>query len=291
MKLKTSVGMVFLELKTGAAGIFLLLLLLIPLVISCGKKADDKPPIATVKNSSVSEADLISRYNLEEFISNSAGKVSSEMLREAARKWAFEQILMQEGDKLNLDQDQLFNERLAAIRREMLIQSLYDHYTMRVSVDSTEIRNEYDANRTVYSTASDQIYFLYVITPDREQAQEVRRSLQSGAEISEAIATDDSFTGEETGWIEKSDLDSEIAKTAFSLLPGGISYPLKLKGDAGYIVMMCRERRQSGTVLPLEEVYKKIHQRLLSRKRINAEIALRDSLWAVYKPQINVNAD
>jgi hypothetical protein len=209
-------------------------------------------------------------------------------LEEAARDWAAQEILVQEALKFRLNQDTLFLSRLENLRRELLIRELYDNYSTALKVDSAETIEEYSGHHAEYVTAADQVDLVYLLTPSRESSNLARKSLLEGMSLPRLLATDESLTGQAVGWVSSSDLEPSTARAAFSLVPGGVSYPQK-RDDGRYLVLQVRQRRMGGTVRPLEEVFDEIRAHLLLRKQADAERALRDSLWTVYKPQILIN--
>jgi len=281
-------GMAYHRLAAVAA------LLILP---GCAERSMDDHPAARVGDAIITQGELAARYGLsadESPQSNLQGDFIFSGLttswEEAARDWAEEEILIQEAKRRGLDQDSLFEARLESLRRKILIAQLYSQVTSSVQVDSPEVLAEYNAQRSEYVTTSDQIDLLYVIAPNRDLANQVRRALQGDSSITEVLSLDDLLMGEAVGWVNDDELDRALAKAAFSLAPGGISYPLK-HDRGGYIILQCRKRRPAGTVLPLEEVYEKIHGRVLLHKQLKAEKAFRDSLWAVYNPVIFTRAE
>lgn len=205
----------------------------------------------------------------------------------AARDWAFQEILLQEAGKRRLEQDSLFLARLGNLHDALLIQFLYEKAAQPGEVDSAEVVAEYTQNLKEFVSAAEQIDLAYLEAPTREAANEARRAMQSGEDLTIILGQDESLRGQALGWVGYGDLNPEIAKAAFSLVPGGISYPLK-REQGGHIVLQCRQRRAQGTILPLEEVSDEIHDRIKLRKQADAEWTLRDSLWSAYRPEIKV---
>jgi hypothetical protein len=261
-------------------------MVLASLLLGCQSETDEIQTAAMVGNRSISVNDLIVHYGLDVDPYGEGGQIDPELMREAARKWAIEQILIQEAEQRNLDQDQFLKERLANLRDEILIDMLYDQLTESISVDSADIRQNYDEYRNEYVAPHDQIDLVYVLAPGRTLADQVRREFQAKNGLEEVLALDDQLVGEEIGWVMEKEPNPKISKAAFALVPGGISYPLKYDTGSDYIIMLCRQRRQAGTVLPLAEVENRIKERLLSRKKSQAEKTFRDSLWTVYNPRI-----
>lgn len=267
-----------------------LLILALTVLSGCTGGTEADRPAAKVGRAVVTRGELAAMFGLP-IIESSEGNLSNEQrYEEAARKWIDDEILVQEARRRGLDRDSLYQAKVENLNRELLISLLCDQNSSTVQVDSTEILTYYQEHRPEYVTAGDQIDLLYVIAPTRDLANEVRHALQNDSSLTDIITQNDQMVGETTGWIGYQDLESNLAKAAFSLVPGGISYPLK-HDDSGYIVLQCLQRRSEGTTLPLEEVYETIHSRLLLHKQRAAEKALRDSLWKTYNPVIYVGAE
>lgn len=267
-----------------------LLILVLTVLSGCSGGSDANRPAARVGRAVVTRGELAALYGLPVIESSKATLSNEQRYEEAARKWVDNEILVQEARRRGLDRDSLYQARLENLNRELLISLLCDQNSSTVQVDSLEILTCYQEHRPEYVTAGDQIDLLYVIAPTRDLANEVRHALQNDSSLTDIITSDDRLVGETTGWIGYHELDPNLAKAAFSLVPGGISYPLK-HNDSGYIVLRCLQRRSEGTTLPLEEVYGTIHSRLLLHKQRMAEKTLRDSLWKAYNPVIYVDVE
>jgi len=254
------------------------------LLVSCNSRNEQDPIAVKVGGVQISRLELAKRYGFAG-IDDSTASLSDEQLRDAAEKWAWQQILVQEAKRRRLDQDPQFNRRLEELRNQLLIKMLYASETENLRVSDVEIRQEYNRHPDLYVTTHDQIDLIYVIAPTREKAREARSALQNGSTLSEVLTADRTLQGEALGWVEEDDLNPEIASAAFALVPGGFSTPLKFNDDR-YIILYCRQRRSAGTRLPLTEVSEKIENNLLQNKRLEAEKKLRDKLWITYNPRI-----
>ncbi len=269
-------------LPGAGRGIILFGLLL--LLASCGARDEQDPLAAQVGGAHISRMELAKQYGFTGS-GDSTASLTAEQLRDAAEKWAWRQILIQEAKRRRLDQDPQFRRRLEELRDQLLIKMLYQSETDDIRVSDIEIQQEYNRHPDLYVTAHDQIDLIYIIAPSRKKARSARAALQSGKELSEILTADRTLKGEALGWVEEDDLIPEIASAAFALVPGGFSTPLKF-GENQYIVLYCRQRRSAGTRLPLAEVSETIESNLLQNKRREAEKKLRDELWITYNPHI-----
>jgi len=258
------------------------------LLSGCNSDRSADKTIAVVGGNFITRADLITGYGLNQNQLDELSEGGKTRLEEAARRWAMEEILIQEAMKLHLDQDSSFNARLNNVRRSLLTAILLETIYASIQVDTAEIIEEYERNSQQYSIVADQIKLTYVTAPDRNKARQAQRALQNGTPLIEILSMNDLLHGEIIGRVEKDDLSSEIANTAFTLVPGGISTPFKMQSGE-YIVIQCQQRRLAGATLGLEEVANQIHGQIYLRKKLQAEKSLRDSLWIEYKPEIMVS--
>ncbi|MBU1650871.1 peptidyl-prolyl cis-trans isomerase, partial [bacterium] len=252
------------------------------LLWGCKKDSVEDPLLIRVGSESIGKQEFLAQGGLQDTSGNT--EISPLILRKAAEQWAMNQILIQEAAKRRLDQDRFFQAELAEIRDKMLIKSLYAELEKSITVGDEEVREEYDLHRQEYVTPADQIDLVYVLCPSRESARHVRTELQNGTALPAILNADFQLVGEDIGWVTKQDINTEIADIAFALVPGGISAPI-LFDQGQHIVMQCRQRRQAGTVLPLEEIEDIIKRRLFIQKKLRAERDLHDSLWIAYNPE------
>ncbi len=254
------------------------------LLLGCGDRPAKDSVAARVGSVSISRNRLLEEYGLTEWAQNADSSFQS-AFQDAARNWALREILIQEATKRRLESDSIFQHRLENIRRELLVNRLYETAASGVIADSLEVEQEYLNCRDEFVCPSDQIDLFYIIAPTRETAAAARRLLQEGRELSSILSEVPDVYGDAPGWVAESDLNPKIARTAFLLPPGAVSYPQK-RDEGGYIVLQCRQRRFQGTILPIEEVFQEVKERVLMKKRDEREQALRDSLWNAYQSQL-----
>ncbi len=241
--------------------------------------------VARVGQQSLTLAQLQTRYGLPAVEGDSGSAQASPEIEPAARDWCLKEILVQEALKSRLDQDSLFRVNLENLRRELLTNLLYQKYTPDLEIDSLQIRAEYESHLEEYRSSVDQVDLIYFLANSRESSNQVRRALQEGDELEAVLVLDPSLTGERVGWVRAEDLTPEAARSAFSLTPGGLTYPLRQE-NGKYLILQVKQRRLAGTVLPLSEIAEEIRNKLKLQQQLDSEKSLRDSLWAVYRPEI-----
>jgi peptidyl-prolyl cis-trans isomerase C len=267
----------------GVSAVTLGLLWVLLILAGCGEKPRQDPIAARVGDQSITRSQLQYLYGLPVPVDS----LDTPALEEAARDWVQKKILIQEAQRRGLDQDSLYLARMDNLRQELLVGLLYERTASLQDLDTTAVLEEYNSHHSEYLVSSDQIDLVYVLVPSRETANEVRQSLQDGVNLAQILAADETLTGQAVGWVGQGDLDPAIARAAFALVPGGVSYPQK-RDDGRYVVLQARQRRLEGTVKAIGEVFLEVHNRLRLNKQAQAEKFLRDSLWTAYKPQIFV---
>jgi parvulin-like peptidyl-prolyl isomerase len=210
-------------------------------------------------------------------------------LEEAARRWALDELLVQEAYKYNLDQDSSVLAQMEALHRNLLIHRLFELYTESLTIDSAAMYENYESKLEEYTAPYDQIELDYIISPNRDLCVQAQRAFNQNENLQAIIARNDQYSGESVSWVGENELDAQIARSAFSLAPGAVSAPLRLT-SGGFIVLKCLQRRQEGTILPFEEVAGTIFDRLFLDKKLEIEKSLKDSLWVAYKPEILISS-
>jgi parvulin-like peptidyl-prolyl isomerase len=254
------------------------------LLFGCGGRPAEDSVAARVGSASITREQLMEEYGLKEWSQNADSSFQT-AFQDAARNWALHEILFQEATKRRLESDSIFQRRMEDLRREMLINRLYETAASAIEAESLEVEQEYLNSREEFVCPADQIDLIYIIAPTRETAAAVRRLLQEGRELTSILSEVPDVYGDAPGWVAETELNPKIARTAFSLPPGAVSYPLK-RDEGGYIVLQCRQRRFQGTVLPLDKVFDDVKERVVLKKRDEREQALRDSLWNAYQSQL-----
>ena len=176
--------------------------------------------------------------------------------------------------------------RFKEIEKEKIIVQALRQSKMTESflVSPNQIQSFYDKNRPAY-TLPEQVKLRMIVLREgnsgdiisganKDQvAEEIREKLKTGAEFdrmaqmySEDEATRDA--GGDWGWVERSTLNEQLTKTAFSLKPGEISPIVKIQGSF-YILTV--EARKNAAVKPLGEVREEIEKTLMQKERMKSQ--------------------
>lgn len=183
--------------------------------------------------------------------------------------------------------------RFKEIEKEKIIVQALRQSKMTESflVSPNQIQSFYDKNRPAY-TLPEQVKLRMIVLREgnsgdiisganKDQvAEEIREKLKTGAEFdrmaqmySEDEATRDA--GGDWGWIERSTLNEQLSKTAFTLKPGEISPIIKVQNSL-YILTV--EARKNASVKPLGEVREEIENTLMQKERMKSQQRWMDGL-------------
>jgi len=183
--------------------------------------------------------------------------------------------------------------RFKEIEKEKIIVQALRQSKMTESflVSPNQIQSFYDKNRPAY-TLPEQVKLRMIVLREgnsgdiisganKDQvAEEIREKLKTGAEFdrmaqmySEDEATRDA--GGDWGWIERSTLNEQLTKTAFTLKPGEISPIIKVQNSL-YILTV--EARKNASVKPLGEVREEIEKTLMQKERMKSQQRWMDGL-------------
>ena len=155
-----------------------------------------------------------------------------------------------------------------------------------VIVSPVKIREYYEQHRVSYSTPA-QVKLRMIVLKEgassesgdasssiskKQMAAEIREKLTGGAEFDRLaqMYSEDSTneSGGDWGWVERTTLNEELAKVAFSLKPSEISPVLPL--DNAYYILMA-EAVKPAVTKPLSEVQQEIVQKLIQEEKLKTQ--------------------
>jgi len=158
-----------------------------------------------------------------------------------------------------------------------------------IIVSPVKIQAYYDQHRDAYSTPA-QIKLRMIVLKEgsssegssdassptsvskKQMAEEIREKLSGGAEFDRLaqMYSEDSTneSGGDWGWVERTTLNEDLAKVAFSLKPSEIS-PIIPVDNAYYILMV--EAVKPAVTKPLSEVQQEIVQKLVQEEKLKGQ--------------------
>lgn len=96
--------------------------------------------------------------------------------------WVERKVMLQEAQRLDLDQNPEVRERLARLQEEVLIEALEDHITAREEIEVTdeEARSYYQEHKNQFVLDEEYIRFRHFVGDNLEAAETARQELLNG---------------------------------------------------------------------------------------------------------------
>ncbi len=241
----------------------LVLLCLAFLLLGCSKKEDGKV-LVSLDGDNITlqefnqELDKIPA-NMKMLVVTQSGK------RQFLDRYIVKRLLLKEAKKENIEKEKDFEDRLAEIREQLLIESLLKKkIATNLNVTEDEIKNYYETNKEKFKKGPE-IDTRQILVKTEKEAKEIRAKLEKGedfGELAKRFSIDPSAkgTGGEVGYHSKGTLLPEYEEAAFKLTKvGQISQPVK--SQLGYHIIQLQGTKPAAYT-PYEEVKEFIRQRI-----------------------------
>jgi parvulin-like peptidyl-prolyl isomerase len=236
--------------------------LLIILALACSKK-QDSPIVAKVNGEQILLSEL--EYSLNFFPQYAPSKRGADVVKAHLSLLIEKKLFSQEGRRHGFHKSEHVQKVINWVERDEMLKALYaEEIRGKVSITEEEIQQ-----RHVKGLESVKVRHLFV--PTKEQAMELKRQLQNGAEFEDLAAQTFSDpvlrkNGGDLGFLTFDQMDPVFAEVAFSLENGQISNPVRTKW--GYHIIRVDERRKMvfADQSTLEEMRTKIERDILREK-------------------------
>jgi len=205
--------------------------------------------------------------------------------------WLKNELLYKEALSKGLDKDTLFRKRLEYLKKQLLVNTIFQQLMQNVSTDVSleEVKNYYDAHKNDYSTER---RIAHITVPNQDVAREVIKRLKAGESFSKLVKqySIDSTTinnGGVMGWFTRGDFLKfpEFEDTIFSLKRiGDIGGPVQSPYAMGYDVVKLVGKRRLRKARSFDEVKSDIESLL----RFQKQQAAFDSIINDLKKKFNV---
>ncbi len=145
------------------------------------------------------------------------------------------------------------------VRRELILDKIYNMVTKDVEVDPGEITAYYTLNKREFSYPN-QIKLLRIVVSDKGLAEWVYSILKRGQKPASGGGV---VVGKER-WYSVQALPKSVRRRLYPYKKGYVSKPIRIAG--GYLLLKITDKKKGG-VLPLKEVKEKVRKKLLRVKR------------------------
>jgi peptidyl-prolyl cis-trans isomerase C len=269
---------------------YLVFLFLILPLIACTKKEEGKS-IATVDGEKITvqefnaELDKIP-INMKMLVASQSGK------RDFLDRLIVKKLLLKEARKENVEKDKAFQDRLADIKEQLIIETLLKKkVNTEVKLTDEDLEKYYDAHKEEFKRGAE-IQTRQIVVKTEPEAKELEARIAKGedfADLAKRYSIDPSAknTGGDIGFHPKGTLIPEYEAAAFNLTKvGQVSKPVKTQ--LGYHIIKLEGMKESAYV-PFPEVKDFIRQKMTQEKQ--AEVVQKYIEDLKKKSKILVNED
>lgn len=169
-----------------------------------------------------------------------------------------QEVLIQEAERLKVDEDPEFKESMAIFRRQFLVNKVLEK-TLKAQVTDSNAKKFYESHKLRYST--DQVRAQHILLSDEKTAQDIlKKAKEAGADfqaLAEKHSKDPSAKNNrgELGFFPRDRMVAEFTDAAFAATPGQVIGPVRT--DFGYHIIKVIEKKP-GKALNYEEVEAKV---------------------------------
>ncbi len=196
-----------------------------------------------------------------------------QMRKDWVSNWIRTELLYQEALRRELDSDDETVRELNGIRRDHLSNAVLEHLlsdSLLVVADD-EVIEYYENRQQEFIYHEPELKLSVIVLPDEAAARQIRTQVarQRGT-FGELARTrsihPSSVNGGDLGYLKKADIsDVSVRELVFSMYVGQVSRPVL--SESGSFIFRVMDRREVGTLPPLDEVRGEIVNRMLRERR------------------------
>ncbi|MBP7527527.1 MAG: peptidyl-prolyl cis-trans isomerase [Syntrophorhabdaceae bacterium] len=238
------------------------------LLFACSKKEDGKV-LVTINNDKITMTEF--NKELDKIPMNMKMMVASESGKKTyLDRLIIKKLLLSEAAKSNIEKDKEFENRLAEIKEQLIIESLLKKkLTSGANISDEDLQKYYEANKEKFRKDRE-INTRHILLKSEEEAKQVRDKLQAGEDFSDlakkySIDPNAKVTGGEVGFHPKGTLLPEYEAAAFKLAKVGQTSGI-VKTQFGYHIIRL-EGIKPPQYVPFAEVKDFIKQQLIQEKQ------------------------
>lgn len=237
-------------------------------LFACDKKEDGKV-LVTINNDKITMTEF--NKELDKIPMNMKMMVASESGKKTyLDRLIIKKLLLSEAAKSNIEKDKEFENRLAEIKEQLIIESLLKKkLTSGANISDEDLQKYYEANKEKFRKDRE-INTRHILLKSEEEAKQVRDKLQAGEDFSDlakkySIDPNAKVTGGEVGFHPKGTLLPEYEAAAFKLAKVGQTSGI-VKTQFGYHIIRL-EGIKPPQYVPFAEVKDFIKQQLVQEKQ------------------------
>jgi peptidyl-prolyl cis-trans isomerase C len=237
-------------------------------LFACDKK-DDSKVLVTINNDKLTMTEF--NKELDKIPMNMKMMVASESGKKAyLDRLITKRLLLAEAQKASIEKDKEFENKLAEIREQLIIESLLKKkLAAGANITEEDLQKYYDKNKEKFRKDTE-INTRHILVKSNEEAKQVKEKLQAGEDFADlakkySIDPNAKVTGGEVGFHPKGTLLPEYEGAAFKLTKVGQTSGI-VKTQFGYHIIRL-EGIKPPAYVPFAEVKDFIKQQLMQEKQ------------------------
>ena len=196
-----------------------------------------------------------------------------QMRKDWVSGWIRTELLYQEAMRLDLDSDEETVRELNRIRRDHLANAVLEQFVpdSLLVVADEEIIAYYENHQQEFIYHEPELRLSVIVLPDEATARQIRTQVARRSATFEELARTRSIhpssaAGGDLGYLKRADIsDVSVQELVFSMYVGQVSRTVL--SESGAFIFRVMDRREVGTLPPLEEVRGEIVNRVLRERR------------------------
>lgn len=196
-----------------------------------------------------------------------------QMRKDWVSGWIRTELLYQEAMRQDLDSDVETARELNRIRRDHLANAVLEQSVpdSLLVVTDDEITAYYESHQQEFIYHEPELRLSVIVLPDEATARQIRTQVARRSATFEELARTRSIhpssaDGGDLGYLRKADIsDVSVQELVFGMYLGQVSRPVL--SESGAFIFRVVDRREVGTLPPLEEVRGEIVNRVLRERR------------------------
>ncbi len=199
-----------------------------------------------------------------------------QMRKDWVSDWIRTELLYQEALRRDLDGNDETVRELNRIRRDHLANIVLEHLLLDslLVVTDDEVIEYYEIHQQEFIYHEPELRLSVIVLPDEATARQIRTQLARRGGTFKELARSrsihpSSVNGGDLGYLKKADIsDVSVQELVFNMYVGQVSRPVL--SESGSFIFRVMDRREVGTLPPLDEVRSEIVNRMLQARRRDA---------------------
>jgi EpsD family peptidyl-prolyl cis-trans isomerase len=238
--------------------------------IGCSSKAQEGKVIAEVNGHKLTQ-----EYLMDQIPKDYQASLTQEDLAKAIDTWIETQLLYDEALKHNLDKDKQVQNFIDQTTKTIIARKYLDTgIAQNLNVTDAEIDSVYNTEKDKFANNEESYGLSHIVLKAAGPADAVYKRLQNGEDFTKLVTdySEDTASikrGGDLGFLPASALEKGMIDALNNTAIGKFTVPIK--SQSGYYhIFLLKDKRTSGTTMPLAEVKNDIAQAIGAKKQQSA---------------------